>query len=67
MTTPKHIPPGEDIFDLMGVHILITGNPMNGFEYFGLFKTGEDAIAAGEDHLDGDWWIAPLRGKEELE
>ena len=58
---------GEDIFDLMGMHILITGNPVDGFERYGPFKTGEDAIAAGEDRLDGDWWIAPLRGKEELE
>ena len=60
MTAPKYD-------DLMGMHILITGDPVDGFEYFGPFKTGEEAIAAGEDHLDGDWWIAPLRGKKELE
>lgn len=67
MTAPKHIPPGEDIFDLMGMHILITGNPVDGFEYFGPFKTGKEAITYGEERLGNDWWIAPLRGKEELE
>lgn len=67
MTKPRSIPSGEDIFDLMGMHILIIGNPVDGFEYYGPFKTGEEAIAYGEDRLGGDWWIAPLRGKEELE
>lgn len=67
MTKPRSIPPGEDIFDLMGMHILITGNPVDGFEYFGPFKTGEEAITYGEDWLSSDWWIALLRGKEELE
>lgn len=70
MTTPKHIPPGEDIFDLMGMHILITGNPADGFEYFGPFKTGEEAVTFGnkDAHIgDHEWWIAPLYGVEELE
>lgn len=64
MTTLKHIPPGEDFFDLMGTHILIVGNPVDGFEYYGPFKTGEDAIAFGEEHTGSDWWIAPLYAKE---
>lgn len=64
MTAPKHIPPGEDFFDLMGMHILITGNPVDGFSYYGPFKTGEDAIEHGNNRHGPDWWIAPLYATE---
>ncbi len=53
----------------MGLHIIITGNPVDGFEFIGPFKTADDAVAyANGDQLnqfaapriEGEWWIAPL-------
>lgn len=51
---PKH--------DLFGLHIIVTGNPVDGFEFFGPFKTGEDAIIFGntDPHLTDEWWVAKL-------
>lgn len=46
---------------MTGMHILITGNPVDGFEYFGPFKTGDDAIAYAETARFDGWWIAPLQ------
>jgi hypothetical protein len=48
--------------DLMGLHIVISGNPVDGFIYYGPFKTGVDAIAWAEANCDGteSWCIAPL-------
>lgn len=40
-------------------HIIITGNPVEGFEYVGPFDSIEEADAAS-DRLDDQWWIAPL-------
>lgn len=52
-----------------GMHIVIIGNPVDGFQYIGPFKTGEDAIAwADRDaDIDADWWIAPLEAKDQHE
>lgn len=51
--------------DKMGIHIAIVGDPINGFEFFGLFATGDDATewATGEYPVAGDpeWQVAPLR------
>lgn len=50
--------------ELTGLHILCTGNPVDGFTFYGPFKTGADAIRAGErrgDRIgDDSWCIAPL-------
>lgn len=52
----------------MGLHIVITGNPLDGLEFYGPFKTADDAVAFGErldPRLgDGSWWIAPLQAPE---
>lgn len=47
---------------LYGLVIVVSGNPVDGFYFFGPFKTGEDAIEWAERSRDGrtDWWIAPL-------
>lgn len=49
----------------MGMHIVIVGNPVDGFRYFGPFKTWQDAADATEN-LDDDWFIAPLAHENEL-
>jgi hypothetical protein len=48
----------------MGMHIVIVGDLLNGFEFFGPFKTAPDAVRFGESVRHGEWTIAPLaKGK----
>lgn len=53
-------------------HIVITGNPGNGFTFHGPFSTfiaAADHMEAESDEYENDWWIAPLHppktGEEE--
>lgn len=44
-------------------YIIITGNPVDGFEYHGPFGSSDQAVtwAAANPEIDGkDWWVAPL-------
>jgi hypothetical protein len=43
-------------------HLIIRGNPVDGFEYSGPFENAAAAALYGntDPHNDGDWWIAPL-------
>lgn len=45
------------------LYIIIIGNPVEGFEYLGPFKTRGDAIEFGEglSNIGGDYWIASLQ------
>lgn len=52
--------------EYMGMHVLITGNPVDGFKVYGPFKTGIDAAEAGDDVPDSDWWTMPLHAPESL-
>lgn len=40
--------------------IIIVGNPVDGFIFYGPFGSHEQAISVGE-YIDADWWIAQLR------
>jgi hypothetical protein len=43
------------------MHILIVGNPMDGFSYFGPFESVEDAIEYGEKNFaEDEWWVSEL-------
>ena len=43
------------------MHILVVGNPIDGFMFEGLFVKKEDAAAHGERYYaDTEWWVAPL-------
>lgn len=48
----------------MGMHVVIVGNPVDGVEIFGPFKTGDEATEWGDSHADvgkyRDWWVVPL-------
>lgn len=47
--------------------IVITGNPVDGFSYFGPYENAQDATDdAGEAVLALDWWVAPLLSVDEL-
>lgn len=50
----------------MTSHIIIHGNPVDGFGYVGPFEDATAAAEAGnhDPHLDPDWWIAPLEAPE---
>jgi hypothetical protein len=42
-------------------YILIEGNPLDGYNFYGPFKDEAAAIAyAGRDPEDTDWWVADL-------
>lgn len=46
-------------------HILITGNPVDGFDYTGPFDTASDAADYANTHdIMPDWWVAPLAKEE---
>jgi hypothetical protein len=41
--------------------IVITGNPLDGFNHYGPFNTLDEALRWGEDYYaGGDWWITKL-------
>lgn len=50
----------------MSEHILVTGNPVDGFRFLGPFPTVADAslYPDGLIRFDDDWWIAPLERPE---
>jgi hypothetical protein len=40
---------------------IVSGNPIDGFQFVGPFATSEDAVEFGNTlDRDTDWWIAPL-------
>lgn len=54
---------------LTGMHVLLSGNIVDGITIYGPFKTGEDAIQYGNqrgDRLgDDSWCIAPLAAPDQ--
>lgn len=41
--------------------IIVTGNPIDGFEFFGLFEKETDGIDwASKQFDDRDWWLASV-------
>jgi hypothetical protein len=47
--------------------ILITGNPIDGFSFYGPFKCITDLEeAANTLHTGEEWWIGKLNSTEEL-
>lgn len=40
--------------------IVIHGNPVDGYSYFGPFLGRDAAVDWGEKNCDGDWWISEL-------
>ena len=47
-------------------HIVITGNPVDGYRYYGPYESHDAAVQAanGSLRLDIDWWIASLHTEE---
>lgn len=50
----------------MPMHFIITGNPVDGFQFIGTFADHGDAVDFAEKHCTRDaWWIAELNSIEE--
>ena len=50
--------PGEAGF---GLHVIISGNPVDGIQLFGPYNNANEASeAAHTDKRLDDWWLAPL-------
>lgn len=49
---------------LTGMHVVLVGNPVDGFTVYGPFKTGEAASHYGQCETDDSWCIAPLHAPE---
>lgn len=47
-------------------HILVTGNPVDGFEFYGPFNNGVDAVEYANQcaGIEGEWWTADLNPVE---
>lgn len=43
-------------------HIIVTGNPIDGFSFIGPFPHVQAAAEHGnsDGDLDAEWWVAPL-------
>jgi hypothetical protein len=50
-------------------HIIITGNPAEGFEFIGPFPSLRDAClyANSDPHMEADWWVAPCHEPADTE
>ena len=49
-----------------GMHVIIAGNPGDGFTIYGPFNNATEAAEQANDdaHLQGDWWVLPLEAWE---
>lgn len=46
------------------MYIVIIGDPMGGFKYFGPFPTAEEAESWMDNSDAKDWWIAEVEQPE---
>ena len=52
----------------MGMHVVLAGTPVGGFQIIGPFKTAHFAQEWAQEWLDSlDWWVVPLSATEEFE
>ncbi len=45
---------------------ILTGNPVHGFEAYGLWDSQTDALewANNDPHLPNEWWVFPIYSRE---
>jgi len=47
-------------------HIIVTGNPLDGLEFYGPFDTSDEAGEWAEKKIpNNEWWIATLEDAKE--
>ena len=45
------------------MHMIVTGGPLGGYKYIGVFPSISEAGAWATDHLTGHYWIVPVVDK----
>jgi hypothetical protein len=45
------------------MHIVVTGGPLGGYKYIGLFASISEAATWATDHLKDHYWIVPVADK----
>ena len=41
--------------------IVVTGDPVKGFSYIGVFNNKDAATEYADKHIEtGDWWVSPM-------
>jgi hypothetical protein len=52
--------------DEPGTHIVVEGNPVDGFVFHGIpaFPDAETAVCWAEENCTAEWWVAPLQDVE---
>lgn len=50
----------------MGIHVVVSGNPVDGLRFYGPFATADEASEWAQRNSNdlSDWWIAPLDAAE---
>jgi hypothetical protein len=48
----------------MGMHVIMTGNPVEGFQIVGPFKVPSEAIEWATDNCVAEWWAVQLESPE---
>ena len=52
----------------MSLCVVMTGNPVEGFEVIGPFKQPHYASEWADEWIDDlDWWVLPLKHEEEVQ
>lgn len=50
----------------MGMHVIMTGNPADGFAVIGPFNNAEEASEYADEHFrEEEWWLLPLHAPED--
>lgn len=47
---------------LINGYIVVAGNPINGFSYFGPFADSDAALAWARASIEVEWWAVKLEG-----
>lgn len=52
--------------DEPGTHIVVEGNPVDGFVFHGIpaFPDHDSALTWAEENCTAEWWVAPLQDVE---
>jgi len=61
----------SDTIDEARFWLIVSGNPVHGFKYYGPFESSEAAIKVAEkflhsDFMSDEWWVTELESTKEI-